>query len=686
MVNGGVNLGIDIGGTFTDFIAYDRETRALRAWKCLSRAGDPTAAILEGLTLGGVPRDTLRAIRLGTTVATNALLEGKGAVVGYITTAGFRDIPFIGRGDRPDHYDLTWVKPKPFVKRRHSYEVPERIGARGDLIRELDEDAVRELARHIRAEGEIEAVALMFMHSYVDPRHERRARAILAEELPDIPLSISYDVLPKWKEYLRASTTICDAFVKPVVRSNLGSLQQRLREAGVAAPIVVMRSNGGEMTLDAAAEMPIQLAVSGPTGGVIAAKSIGSLLGIHNILTLDMGGTSADISTIVEGQVRFTTDFQIEFGRPIAIPMIDIRTIGAGGGSLARVDAGGMLIVGPESAGAMPGPVCYGRGGEQVTVTDCNLALGRIAADNFLGGTMRLDEDAALLCLDRLASEVRLGREETADAVVRIANNAMVGALHTVLTEQGLDPREFTLMTFGGAGPLHICDLLEEASIDHGLVPIFPGQFSAFGFTLANARVDRHRTAQLVSAGFEVERAEAMMADLERECRADLAGQGHRDGVLVERFVEMRYVGQNHELTVPLSSARLEEAEQAALWDAFNQYHHERFGFRLADAIEVINFIVTASAPTGRIELPRLARAEAPAEPLRSRPVWFGGGTHDTPVYRRGALLAGHELAGPALVEEDASVTVVLPGWMLKVDDWGNLHITRTKETHDGEA
>jgi N-methylhydantoinase A len=685
MVSGTVSLGIDIGGTFTDFIAYDHESCALRAWKCLSRAGDPTAAILEGLTLGGLPREALRAVRLGTTVATNALLEGKGAVVGYITTAGFRDIPFIGRGDRPDHYDLTWVKPKPFVKRRHAYEITERIGARGEAIQDLDEDAIRVLARQIHQEGEIEALALLFMHSYVDPRHELRARAILADELPGIPLSISYDVLPKWKEYTRASTTICDAFVKPVVRRNLGSLQQRLADAGVTAPIVVMRSNGGEMTLDAAAAMPIQLAVSGPTGGVIAAKRLGSLLDIGNIVTLDMGGTSADISTIVDGQERFTTDFQIEFGRPIAIPMIDIRTIGAGGGSLARVDAGGMLTVGPESAGAMPGPICYGRGGDQITVTDCNLVLGRIAAESFLGGAMRLDEKAALVCLDRLASEAGLDREETADAVVRIANNTMVGALNTVLTEQGLDPREFTLMTFGGAGPLHICELLEDASIDHGLVPIFPGQFSAFGFTLANARVDRHRTAQLLSAGFEADRAETMMADLERECRADLAGQGHVDGVLVERFVEMRYAGQNHELTVPVI-AGLSDDDQAALWDAFHHYHDERFGFRLTDAIEVINFIVTASAPTGQIDLPKIGCADAPAEPLRSRPVWFAGAAKDTPVYQRGALQAGHVITGPALVEEDASVTVLLPGWSLKVDDWGNLHINRTKETHDGEA
>jgi N-methylhydantoinase A len=667
-------LGIDVGGTFTDFVAYDQVTGELRAWKNLSTPADPTEGILTGLATFGQP-DQLAGMRLGTTVATNALLEGKGAVVAYVTTRGFRDIPFIGRGNRRHHYDLAWVKPKPFLKRRHAYEIDERIGADGRTIEALDEDGVRALAQRIAAEGEVEAVAVMLMHSYIEPAHERRIRDIFAELLPDMPVSISYDVLPKWKEHFRSSTTICDAFIKPVVRSQLGTLRRRLDAAGVAAKIVVMRSNGGEMSLETAAAAPIQMAVSGPTGGVIAAKRVAQKLGIANVVTLDMGGTSTDVSTVVDGRERFTTDFEIEWGRPIQIPMIDIRTIGAGGGSIARIDAGGMLLVGPQSAGARPGPACYGRGGTEPTVTDANLVLGRISADNFLGGAMALDPAAARAAVERIGARIGLGAEAAAMAILRIANNNMVGALHTALTEQGLDPRDFTLMPFGGAGPLHVSDLMTDASIPRGLVPNFPGQFSAFGFTLADARVDRHRTVQLSSRSFDADRAAAAMSALVQECRADLAAQGHIEGVAITRSVEARYAGQNYELEVPVASEAFDEAERAALWAAFHDRHEARFGFRLGDAVEIINFMVTAIAPTGEMELPLVGNAGGPAAPMSSRPVWFGDSWSETPVFDRAALRCGHEIAGPALVEEAASVTVVSPGMGLAVDAYGNLRI-----------
>ncbi len=667
-------LGIDVGGTFTDFVAYDQATGELRAWKNLSTPADPTEGILTGLAAFD-QRGQLSGMRLGTTVATNALLEGKGAVVAYVTTRGFRDIPFIGRGNRRHHYDLRWVKPKPLVKRRHAYEIAERIGSRGQTIEALDEDGVRALAHQIHAEGEIEAVAVMLMHSYIEPAHERRIRDIFAEILPDMPVSISYDVLPKWKEHFRSSTTICDAFIKPVVRSQLGSLRRCLNDAGVAAKIVVMRSNGGEMTLEAAAATPIQMAVSGPTGGVIAAKRVAQSLGIANVVTLDMGGTSTDVSTVVDGMERFTTDFEIEWGRPIQIPMIDIRTIGAGGGSVARIDAGGMLVVGPESAGARPGPACYGHGGTAATVTDANLVLGRISGDNFLGGAMTLDPAAARSAIEGIGAQIGLGVEAAAMAILRIANNNMVGALHTALTEQGLDPRDFTLMPFGGAGPLHVSDLMTDASIPHGLVPNFPGQFSAFGFTLADARVDRHRTVQLSSRGFDAGRADAAMSALVQECRADLAAQGHHENVAITRSVEARYAGQNYELEVPVASETFGEAEQITLWDAFHDKHEARFGFRLRDAVEVINFMVTATAPTGGMTLPTVDDATTPAIPASRRPVWFDAAWFETPVFDRAALRCGHELMGPALVEETASVTVVAPGKRLTVDAYGNLRI-----------
>jgi len=670
----GYRLGIDIGGTFTDFVAYDDANRALTAWKNLSTPHDPIQGIMKGLRAFDAGIDAIAGMRLGTTVATNALLEGKGARVAYVTTRGFRDVPFIGRGNRKHHYDLAWVKPKPFVKRRDAFEVDERVGPSGDIIEVLDEAQVTALADKLAAEGEIEAIAVVLLHSYLTPVHEQRIKAIFRERLPGVPVSISYEVLPKWKEHFRSSTTICDAFIKPVVEKQLGSMRRELDDQGVKAQMVVMRSNGGEMSLDAAVEAPIQIAVSGPTGGVIAAKRTAELLGLPNLVTLDMGGTSTDVSTVVNGKEKFTTDFEIEWGRPIQIPMIDIRTIGAGGGSIARIDSGGMLVVGPESAGADPGPACYGRGGTLPTVTDANVVLGRISASNFLGGTMELDAGGARKAIVPIAEALGYSIEQAALAIIRIANNNMVGALHTVLTEQGLDPRDFVLVAFGGAGPLHISDLMSEASIPNGLVPNFPGQFSAFGFTMADARVDRYRTVQLNSRFFDRARAAAVMAVLVAECKAELAAQGHHD-VAISRSVEMRYLGQNYELEIPIETDAFTDNDVATILDTFHGQHEARFGFRLADQMEIVNFLVTGIARTGELQFPLIAEASGPAEPISHRPVWFGDSWIETPVYARNDLKAGHAVTGPALIEENASVTVLAPGKSLTVDSYGNLLI-----------
>jgi N-methylhydantoinase A len=666
-------LGIDIGGTFTDFVAFDETSRELTAWKNLSTPRDPIEGVMTGLKTFG-KTDDIASVRLGTTVATNALLEGKGAVVGYLTTRGFRDVPFIGRGNRRNHYDLAWVKPKPFVKRRNAFEVNERIGPSGAVIEELDEAQVRALADEMAAKGEIEAVAVVLMHSYLAPEHEFLIKKIFAERAPNIPVSISYEVLPKWKEHFRSSTTICDAFIKPVVNRQLRSIRDRLQSENVAAKVVIMRSNGGEMTLEAAAEAPIQIAVSGPAGGVIAAKQMAQLLGIPNLVTLDMGGTSTDVSTIVDGREKFTTDFEIEWGRPIQVPMLDIRSIGAGGGSIARIDTGGMLVVGPESAGANPGPACYGLGGKLPTVTDANVVTGRISPSNFLGGKMSLDADAARAAIQPIADFLGVSLEKAALSIIHIANNNMVGALHSVLTEQGLDPRDFVLVAFGGAGPPHVSDLMTDASIPHGLVPNFPGQFSALGFIMADARVDRHRTVQLNSRFFDRERAVAAMSALVKECVGALAAQGHTD-VVIARSIEARYLGQNHELEIPADVETFSEAEVERLLAAFHDQHEARFGFRLPDHIEIVNFLVTGIAKTGQLSFPEIGGASGPAVPTSQRPVWFANGWLDTPVYARADLREGHAIPGPALVEESASVTVLDPGKKLTVDRYGNLLI-----------
>jgi N-methylhydantoinase A len=387
-------VGVDVGGTFTDFVAYDRQTRALAVWKNLTTPDDPTTGILTGLARFS-DGEVVANLRLGTTVATNAILERKGARVAYVATRGFRDIPFLQRGHRKHHYDSGWVRSRALVLRRDCFEVDERLTANGEVLRALDDDSVAAVASAIEAAGGIEAVAVNLLFSYINPAHEQAVRAGLAARLPGVPISISYDVLPKWKEYERASTTLADAYIKPALERYLRTLRTRLDARGVRAPLALIKSNGGEMSLDAAREQPVQLTLSGPTGGVVAARAVAEELGIARAVTLDMGGTSTDCSTVVNGQISFTTDFEIEFGLPIQIPMIDIRTIGAGGGSVAWIDTGGMLRVGPESAGARPGPACYGFGGERATVTDANLVLGRINAANFLGGGMALAGERA---------------------------------------------------------------------------------------------------------------------------------------------------------------------------------------------------------------------------------------------------------------------------------------------------
>ena len=668
-------LGADIGGTFTDFVSHDSETGETAVWKIASVPADPFEAILDGLA--GVDALTeADHLRIGTTVATNALLERQGAVTAYLTTRGFRDVPFIQRGNRKHHYDMSWVKPKPLVKRRHCFEIDERLDAKGRVVTPLDEDSVRRAAAAIRAVPEIEAVAVCLLFSYLNPAHELRVKQILAEELPDRAISLSYEVLPKWKEYERASTTLADAYLKPVVGRRLDHMRDRLDTAGIAAPAVLIRSNGGEMTLDAAATTPVQLLVSGPTGGVIAGRHVAELTGTDNLVTLDMGGTSTDVSTVLGRRETFTTAFEIEWGVPIQIPIIDIRTIGAGGGSIAWIDSGGMLRVGPQSAGARPGPVSYGLGGTEPTVTDANVVLGRIDPENFLGGRMKLDREAAREAVGRIAEKVGLSAEDAALAILRIADNNMVGALRSVLIERGLDPRDFTLLGFGGAGPLHAAALIREMGIPRAIIPNHPGQFSAYGFVQTDARVDRQRTVQLTSHDFPAARARAMLSELIEEAVGELHAQNYRDDILVSQALEMRYLGQNYELELTVDPEALADDRVEALWDAFHATHEARFGFAIpGEPIEIVNLTVTAVSRTRKPETRRLAPGGEPARPVGGRPVRFVGGEVETAIYRREDLARDQRIEGPALVEESASVTVLEPGQSLTVDEYGHLII-----------
>ena len=667
-------LGIDVGGTFTDFVAYDSETKAIDVWKRLSVPQDPVAGIEAGLEQFAHPQ-AIRNVRLATTVATNAILERKGAVVAYVTTRGFRDIPFIQRGNRKFHYDMSWIKPKPLMKRRHCYEVSERVDRYGRIVTALDEQEARGIARKIHELGEIEAVAIILLFSYLNPAHELRLKEIFAEKAPDLPVSISYEVLPKWKEYERACTTIADAYLKPVVGRQLESMRTRLGTKGLGENLVMIKSNGGEMTLTAAAAAPVNLMVSGPTGGVVAGKRLANLLEVQSMVTIDMGGTSTDVSTITGGRESFTTAFEIEWGVPIQIPMIDIRTIGAGGGSIAWIDKGGMLRVGPQSTGADPGPACYRTGGTEPTVTDANLVLGRINPDNFLGGTMALDPDEAHHAVEAVGRSLGQSVDETAMAVVRIANNNMVGALRSVLIERGLDPRDFTLLAFGGAGPLHAGELVVEMGI-----PNHPGQFSAYGFIQADARVDRQRTTQLTSQRFDPAIANQVLRELVAECVADLEQQGYVDNVQVTRALEMRYLGQNYELELPIDFETFTAEITPTVWQAFHDSHKARFGFSIpGENIEIVNYLATAVSITPKPEFRTIDPANGAAPRQRERrSVGYVDGRFDVPIFRREDLKAGHRIDGPAVIEEPASVTVIGPGQDVRVGVFGQLHIATT--------
>jgi len=669
-------VGVDIGGTFTDFVSYDAQTGTIRNWKNLTTPDEPIDGVLQGLARHeGL--DSVAKIRLGTTIATNTLLTRRGAKVAYVTTEGFRDVPFIQRGDRRSHYDITWVKTRPLVKRADCFEVPERLDANGEVVQPLDESAVRELAAKIRAVGNIEAIAVCTLFSYIAPTHERRVRDILQEELPDLPVSVSYDVLPKWKEYDRASTTIADAYLKPVVSNSFQRMQKRLDDIGVGSKVGVIKSNGGESTLALATQSPVQMTLSGPTGAVVATRALAQLMGLSNLVTFDMGGTSTDCSTVVDGQENITTNFEIEWGLPIQVPMIDIHTIGAGGGSTAWIDKGGMLRMGPQSAGADPGPACYGRGGELATVTDANVVLGRINPDYFLGGRMTLDADAAHRAVKKIADELKMPVDETAYAMVQIANNNMLGALRAVLLQRGLDPRDFTLVASGGAGPVHVCDLMEISGIPQGMVPNYPGQFSAFGFVMTDARVDRHRTVQQVSTRFDGERVTQAMQSLVRDALGELAGQGYTAGVEVYRSIEARYLGQNHEIEVLIDGDDFDDAAAQAHWTRFHEQHEARFGFAIpGEAIELVNLKVVAVSVADKPTLRQLPKAAAAPEAAGNRRVRHEEGWIDTPVYDRARFAQGHILQGPAVIEEDASVTILRSNQRLRVDAWGNLIIT----------
>jgi N-methylhydantoinase A len=671
----GLVVGIDTGGTFTDMVVLDPATGHVDSLKTSSTPGTPGRAIVNALDEGSVPASEVETFTHGTTVGTNALIERTGCKVAFVTTKGFEDTPFIQRINRKVLYDLRWTKTEPLVaSRRLCLGIEERLDADGAEVRPVDEAEVRALCGRIRDAG-AEAVALSLLFSYVGTAHEERVKEILAEELPGIPVSVSHEVAPIWREYERSSTTIADAYLRPLFGRYVASLDGALRDAGMTREWTLMKSNGGAMLSGAAADAPIQTVMSGPAGGMTATEHVAAALGESNVLTLDMGGTSADVGILVGGAQRHTTEYEIEWGLPAAVPLIDIKSIGAGGGSIAWVDAGGFLRVGPRSAGADPGPICYGRGGTQVTVTDANLLLGRLNPDYFLAGRMQLDPTAISDAMEALGEAIGLAPLELAASIVEIANENMASAIKMVSLERGHDPRRFALLAFGGAGPLHAAAVARALGIPKVIVPQFPGVFSALGLLLADIRVDKVWTQAFRSNDVDAALVNRQFGRITERALGELRQEGFAGEPEVRRAINMRYFGQNYEHEVEIEGGELDDAALERAFRRFDELHAARYGYAIErEVIELVSFKVTVIGRRAPIDLGR-ANGAVPRARSERRVYVRGHGFLDATVVHRSSLGPGEAIDGPAVIEEEGSTTFVEPGMTVERDPQGPLVI-----------
>ena len=657
-------LGIDTGGTFTDFVLVQEGQIAV--FKTRSTPSDPSIASVEGIRALQTPPNA--EVVHGTTVATNALLQRRGARTAVVATAGFEDLLQIGRQARSDLYALEYEAPVPLAPAELRLGAVERVGADGEAALALSEAEVERVAREVRALG-VEAVAVSLLFSFLGPEHERMLGAALARQ-EGLFVSLSSEVLPEFREYERTSTVTVNAYVGPVMDGYLRRLEE-----GAERKVTIMQSSGGSAPVGLTRVHPVRTILSGPAGGVIGARMVAGAAGYHQIMTLDMGGTSTDVS-LCPGEAQVSTSHSVG-GLPIGVPAIDIETVGAGGGSIARLDQGGALRVGPESAGADPGPACYGVGVEP-TVTDANLVLGRMSPDDFLGGRAQLDAGRAQAAIDSLAAAGQMSREEAAAGVVRVANAVMERAMRSVSLERGFDPRDFTLVAFGGAGPQHACELAQALDIVQVFVARHPGVLSALGAAVGDTVRDYSRTV-MARRGADAAKVEEAFAALEAQGRSELTAEGiDPSAVRIERRVDARYVGQSYELSLKRPEVEGRDGLLQAVSEAFHAAHGRRFGYSNPTApVEVVNARVRAVAPTERPAFERRPRVAGAPRPRRMARAWFDGGWRETPVYAREELAPGHAFEGPALVTQMDSTTVAPPGWSAEVDELENIVLTR---------
>jgi N-methylhydantoinase A len=674
-------IGVDSGGTFTDICLFDEEGGHIAVWKVSSTPADPSHAVAAGfgeaLAQVAARASDVSYFGHGTTVATNALIQHRGAATGLITSDGFRDLLEIGRQKRPHLYDLQADKPPVLVERRLRREVPERLRHDGHVETALDEAAVRNAVRVLRDAG-VKAVAVCFLYSFLDPAHEKAARRIVTEEYPEAFVCASHEVAPEFREYERLSTAVVNAYLGPIMDFYIRGVVERLAALGVTATPYLTQSNGGVIGLDTAARLPVRTVLSGPSTGVVGAQVTARFAGAQEIITFDMGGTSTDVALIQGGEVRLAREAMVH-GYPIKAPMLDIHTVGAGGGSIAFVDSGGLLKVGPRSAGADPGPACYGRGNDEPTVTDANVVLQTLNPTHLLGGRMNIQQDLARAAIDRLAASLSMDALTTAEGIIAVVTANMARAIRVISVQRGHDPRDYTLVAFGGAGPLHAARLAAELDIRHVLVPRSPGILCAMGLLLADLRADFAATRLMALSSAVIGDVEAIVAELRGRCAVWFAASGiAANAQRIGLSVDMRYAGQNYELSVPMPLGPVTPAMIDGLGASFAAVHQRLYGFVAEDEpMQLVTFRAEATGIVRKANIRQSADAgpDARAAAFGRRDVWLRetGTFVSCPLYDRGRLCAGNRIGGPAIVEQMDATTLIVPGATATVDPYLNL-------------
>ena len=687
-----IRVASDVGGTFTDLVYCEIDEKTGRIANLSSVKSHTTPpnfdeGVLATIDKAGIDIAAAEIFAHGTTVVINALTERKGVKTGLITTRGFRDILEIARGNRPDFFNLSYSKPGPFVPRYLRREIEERVSYKGEVLKPINLANLQEIITDFKAEGVV-AVAVCLLHAYANPEHEQRLAAEINALWPDVSVVSSHEITREWREYERTNTTVLCAYIQPIAREYLIRMENRLIDSGFGGAFYIMQSNGGIDTVNSARATPITMVESGPASGVLGAAALGKLIGEENIIALDIGGTTAKCSLIDQGRVKITSQYMIEESRisagyPIMTPVVDIVEIGNGGGSIAWVDEDAKLHVGPQSAGALPGPVAYGMGGSEPTTTDANLMLSRIDPDYFVGGEIVADMTAVRAAFERVGESMGISADEAARGVVRIANNNMINALKLVSINRGYDPRDFTMVAFGGGGAMHATALARELNVPRVIVPAHSAVFSAWGMLMSNLRRDYIRTRPLGVSPEQAGVIEQTFVEME-----EVAGNAFRDenfedeAIYFERYLDLRYEGQEHSTRVPMPNVAVTGDGVNELLNHFRDAYEREYTYRLDNNVELVTFHLAAFATVERPELAKLPKGRRARDAVKGRrKVDFDAdGTMETEIFDRDALGAGVAIDGPAIIEESGSTTVVHPGQSVRVDDYGNLHIQIQKK------